>query len=93
MHCMDYSTDVRTPDEMPFLLLLSNSNDQSRSLTFSDLPHYPYCTNLLRLGVVWFGGKLAAGAPDSIDEWMSEEHVDLVIAAGTSLEVIQQQNG
>jgi len=41
----------------------------------------------LRPGVVWFGERLAAGAPDNIDEWISEEAIDLVIAAGTSLEV------
>lgn len=41
----------------------------------------------MRPGVVWFGERLAAGAPDRIDEWISEEGIDLVIAAGTSLEV------
>jgi NAD-dependent deacetylase sirtuin 5 len=53
----------------------------------AELPHCPKCTDLLRPGVVWFGERLAAGAPDNIDEWMSEERIDLVIVAGTSLEV------
>jgi NAD-dependent SIR2 family protein deacetylase len=83
----DYNTDVHKPHDIPFLLSLSNANDQSRSAALSDLPHCPKCTNLLRPGVVWFGERLAAGAPDRIDEWISEERIDLVIAAGTSLKV------
>ncbi|KAF2254350.1 DHS-like NAD/FAD-binding domain-containing protein [Trematosphaeria pertusa] len=83
----DYNTNVHKPHDVPFLLSLSNANHQSRSATLSDLPHCPKCTNLLRPGVVWFGERLAAGAPDRIDEWISEEGIDLVIAAGTSLEV------
>jgi len=67
--------------------VLSNAKDQARSLTLSDLPHCPACTNLLRPGVVWFGEELAAGAPDTIDEWMSKDYVNLAIAVGTSLEV------
>jgi NAD-dependent deacetylase sirtuin 5 len=53
----------------------------------AELPHCPKCKDLLRPGVVWFGERLAAGAPDNVDEWMSEERIDLVIVAGTSLEV------
>ncbi|KAF1994251.1 DHS-like NAD/FAD-binding domain-containing protein [Amniculicola lignicola CBS 123094] len=83
----DYNTNVHTPHDIPFLLSLSNANDQPRSAALSDLPHCPKCANLLRPGVVWFGERLAAGAPDSIDEWMSQQRIDLVIAAGTSLEV------
>jgi NAD-dependent deacetylase sirtuin 5 len=37
--------------------------------------------------VVWFGETLAAGALERIDEWISEERINVVIAAGTSLEV------
>jgi NAD+-dependent protein deacetylase sirtuin 5 len=92
----DYSINVQKPDDIPFLLSLSNAIDQSRSATFklsdlpfklSDLPHCPKCINLLRPGVVWFGEELAAGAPDNIDEWIAEGRIDLVIAAGTSLKV------
>jgi len=53
----------------------------------SDLPHCPKCSKLLRPGVVWFGERLAAGAPDSIDDWVFEGSIDLVITAGSSLEV------
>ncbi|EMD87424.1 hypothetical protein COCC4DRAFT_112562, partial [Bipolaris maydis ATCC 48331] len=73
--------------EVPFLLSLSNTDHEARSVALSDLPHCPQCANLLRPGVVWFGERLAAGTPDSVDEWMSKEHIDLVIAAGTSLQV------
>jgi NAD-dependent deacetylase sirtuin 5 len=83
----DYDTNVHKPQDLPFLLSLSNANDHSRSVISSDLPRCPQCTNLLRPGVVWFGETLAAGAPDRIDKWISEERIDLVIAAGTSLEV------
>jgi NAD-dependent deacetylase sirtuin 5 len=68
---------------MPFLLSLAK---QSRPAVLTELPHCPKCTKLLRPGVVWFGERLAGGAPDNIDVWM-EERIDLVIAAGTSLEV------
>lgn len=83
----DYNINVNTPHDIPFLLLLSNADGQSRPAEISDLPHCPECTNLLRPGVVWFGEKLGAGAPDNIDDWISQEQIDLVIAAGTSLEV------
>lgn len=56
-------------------------------MALSDLPQCPKCKNLLRPGVVWFGERLAAGAPDSIDQWISEGSVDLVVVAGSSLEV------
>jgi NAD-dependent deacetylase sirtuin 5 len=83
----DYSIDVHKPEDIPFLLSLSKATDEPGSLALSDLPHCPRCTNLLRPGVVWFGERLAGGAPDNIDEWMEEQPIDLVIAAGTSLEV------
>jgi NAD-dependent deacetylase sirtuin 5 len=82
----DYSTKVHEPRDIPFLLSLSTDH-QKRPVALSDLPHCPNCANLLRPGVVWFGERLAAGAPDSVDKWMLEGHVDLVISAGTSLEV------
>ncbi|KAF2790766.1 DHS-like NAD/FAD-binding domain-containing protein [Melanomma pulvis-pyrius CBS 109.77] len=83
----DYNINVATPHDIPFLLSLSNADSQSRSAVLAELPHCPKCANLLRPGVVWFGERLAAGAPDNVDEWISEERIDLVIAAGTSLEV------
>jgi NAD-dependent deacetylase sirtuin 5 len=83
----DYNIVINNLHDIPLLLLLSNTKSQSRSVTLSDLPYCPRCTKVLRPGVVWFGERLAAGAPYSIDDWISEECVDLVIAIGTSLEV------
>jgi NAD-dependent deacetylase sirtuin 5 len=83
----DYNIHVSAPHDLPFLLSLSNAVGQLHSIVLSELPHCPKCTSLLRPGVVWFGERLAAGAPHNIDEWMDEEQIDLVIAAGTSLEV------
>ena len=68
-------------------MLLSVAGDQARSIDMSDLPRCPTCENLLRPGVVWFGERLAAGAPDNVDDWIAETDIDLVIAVGTSLEV------
>ncbi|KAF1961552.1 DHS-like NAD/FAD-binding domain-containing protein [Byssothecium circinans] len=83
----DYTTTIDKPEDLPSLLSLSNTTALSRPVTVSDLPHCPKCASLLRPGVVWFGERLAAGAPDSIDDWVAEEPIDLVIAAGTSLNV------
>ncbi|KAF2635822.1 NAD-dependent deacetylase sirtuin-5 [Massarina eburnea CBS 473.64] len=83
----DYSINVHKPQDIPFLLSLSNADHETRSVVLSDLLHCPKCANLLRPGVVWFGERLSAGALDNVDKWMLEEHIDLVIAAGTSLEV------
>jgi NAD-dependent deacetylase sirtuin 5 len=66
---------------------ITNTDQPPPTITVSDLPHCPHCTNLLRPGIVWFGERLATGAPDNIDEWIADEPVDLVIAAGTSLRV------
>jgi NAD-dependent deacetylase sirtuin 5 len=83
----DYNTRIDSPHDVPFLLSLSTAQNQLRSVTLSDLPHCPKCTELLRPGVVWFGERLAAGAPDVVDDWISENDIDLVITVGTSLEV------
>lgn len=82
----DYHTYVQNIEDFPFLGLLSTASSQSQ-IALSDLPRCPKCPNILRPGVVWFGERLAAGAPDSIDKWLLQDGVDLVIAAGTSLEV------
>jgi NAD-dependent deacetylase sirtuin 5 len=77
---------VETPHDIPFLLSLSNVDIQTRLAVLSELPHCPKCTDLLRPGVIWFGEKIAAGAPENIDKWI-EEGIDVVITACTSLEV------
>lgn len=71
-------------ENIPFLLLLKTGQT---SYTHSDLPCCPHCHSLLRPGVVWFGEKLEADAPYSIDEWIEQESVELVVVVGTSLEV------
>jgi NAD-dependent deacetylase sirtuin 5 len=81
----DYKIYVRTQEDLPFLDLLSAARSRSQ-ITLSDLPYCPECTKLLRPGVVWFGERLAGGAPDNIESLL-EEGIDLVIAAGTSLNV------
>lgn len=83
----DYNVHVKKPEDLPFLLRLSANDDNSSVMQVSDLPHCPGCGGLLRPGVVWFGERLAAGAPDSVDEWISRGEVDLVITIGTSLRV------
>jgi NAD-dependent deacetylase sirtuin 5 len=83
----DFSLKVDKPHDIPFLLSLPRANDQSPPTALCDLPHCPKCASLLRPGVVWFGERLVDGAPDRIDDWISEESIDLVITAGTSLEV------
>ncbi|KAF2010201.1 DHS-like NAD/FAD-binding domain-containing protein [Aaosphaeria arxii CBS 175.79] len=83
----DYHINVEKPGDLPFLLLLNSTSDQPHTPILSDLPHCPRCRNMLRPAVVWFGETLAADAPDSVDRWISEESVDMVIAAGTSLQV------
>lgn len=82
----DYNISIQKPEDLPFLLSLSTATDRSH-IVVSDLPHCPKCTNLLRPGVVWFGERLAAGAPDRVEKSMSEDGIVLVIAVGTSLEV------
>lgn len=81
----DYKIYVQTPEDLPFLNTLSTTDDGSQ-ITSSMLPHCPKCTELLRPGVVWFGERLAAGAPDNVESLL-EEGIDLVIAVGTSLNV------
>lgn len=81
----NYKIYIQTKEDLPFLDSLSIAADRSR-ITLSNLPHCPECGKLLRPGVVWFGERLAAGAPDNI-EALLEDGIDLVIAAGTSLNV------
>lgn len=81
----DYEIHVRKLEDFPFLGSLSTTSNRSQ-ITLSDLPHCPECTNLLRPGVVWFGERIAAGAPDNIESLL-EDGIDLVIAVGTSLRV------
>lgn len=81
----NYKIYVRTQEDLPFLKLLSTASHWSQ-IALSELPHCPGCTKLLRPGVVWFGERLAGGAPENIESLL-KEGIDLLIAAGTSLNV------
>ncbi|KAL6238804.1 hypothetical protein BDW75DRAFT_188298 [Aspergillus navahoensis] len=53
-----------------------------------DLPHCPECKEgLLRPGVVWFGESLPVHTLDSVDNWMNEGKIDLMLVIGTSSRV------
>ncbi|EFE42962.1 hypothetical protein TRV_02327 [Trichophyton verrucosum HKI 0517] len=67
---------------------ISDANVPIPSLTEDDLPHCPKCsTGLLRPGVVWFGEELPNDTLDSIDKFLNEGPVDLVLVIGTSAQV------
>jgi NAD-dependent deacetylase sirtuin 5 len=74
-----YTITIRKLADLPFLALASPG--------LADLPHCPKCTYLLRPDVVWFGERLAAGAPDAVDEWLAQDGVELVLVVGSSLRV------
>ncbi|KAK2829917.1 hypothetical protein FQN49_007128 [Arthroderma sp. PD_2] len=57
-------------------------------LSEGDLPHCPQCgTALLRPGVVWFGEILPEDTLDSVERFLNEGPVDLVLVIGTSAQV------
>ncbi|ODV77406.1 DHS-like NAD/FAD-binding domain-containing protein [Suhomyces tanzawaensis NRRL Y-17324] len=55
-----------------------------KELAELDLPSCPACNELLRPGVVWFGESLLLLVIDQIDNFIEEDHVDLVLVIGTS---------
>lgn len=72
------------------------------TITDDELPHCPKCNSLLRPGVVWFGESLPLKVIDKADEFLTSNHVDLVLVIGTSgtvwpamgyVERVQQQGG
>ncbi|PVH94431.1 hypothetical protein DM02DRAFT_618630 [Periconia macrospinosa] len=78
----DYYINLHKPQDFPFLLSTTKC-----PLAFSDFLHCPECANVSHLGLVWCASSKSLPKPDSVDESMSEGHIDLVIAAETSLEV------
>ncbi|KAF3492342.1 uncharacterized protein GIQ15_01859 [Arthroderma uncinatum] len=57
-------------------------------LTEDDLPHCQKCRNaLLRPGVVWFGESLPDDTLDSVERFLDEGPIDLVLVIGTSAQV------
>ncbi|KAL3470769.1 DHS-like NAD/FAD-binding domain-containing protein [Aspergillus californicus] len=52
------------------------------------LPHCPECKEgLLRPGVVWFGEPLPTHTLDTVDKWIAEGQIDLMLVIGTSSRV------
>ncbi|KAK0707517.1 DHS-like NAD/FAD-binding domain-containing protein [Lasiosphaeris hirsuta] len=50
----------------------------------ADLPACPECKALLRPDVVWYGEPLDEDMLTSVDEWIDDAQVDLVLVIGTS---------
>jgi NAD-dependent SIR2 family protein deacetylase len=79
----DYKKGIEMLEDLPFLATLKDFEE----IDLSDLPRCPSCSALLRPNIVWFGERLADGAPDIIDDWINAGPVDLVIIVGSSLRV------
>jgi NAD+-dependent protein deacetylase sirtuin 5 len=57
-------------------------------LALKDLPHCPVCKHgLLRPGVVWFGEMLPQATISTIDDWIMDDKIDLIMVIGTSAKV------
>jgi NAD-dependent deacetylase sirtuin 5 len=83
----NFNSNITSIQGQAFLEQPSSSSEPHHKLDLSNLPHCPHCSELLRPHVVWFGERLAGGAPEVIDEWIESGTVDLVIAVGTSFKV------
>ncbi|KAL4983755.1 DHS-like NAD/FAD-binding domain-containing protein [Aspergillus falconensis] len=67
---------------------ISDARIPLNSISRDDLPHCPECKEgLLRPGVVWFGESLPVQTLDSVDNWMNEGKIDLMLVIGTSSRV------
>ncbi|KAL5000144.1 DHS-like NAD/FAD-binding domain-containing protein [Aspergillus recurvatus] len=67
---------------------ISDSRIPLNPISRDDLPHCPECKEgLLRPGVVWFGESLPVQTLDSVDNWMNEGKIDLMLVIGTSSRV------
>ncbi|EDK37080.2 hypothetical protein PGUG_01178 [Meyerozyma guilliermondii ATCC 6260] len=55
-----------------------------KQLSEKDLPCCPVCGELLRPGVVWFGESLPLITIDTIDNFLQQGKVDLILVIGTS---------
>ncbi|KAM3438009.1 hypothetical protein MY4824_003456 [Beauveria thailandica] len=59
-----------------------------RHVPEEELPKCPQCNNgLQRPGVVWFGEMLDLDMVSSVDSWLDEGKVDLMLVIGTSAQV------
>ncbi|KAM3549467.1 hypothetical protein MY1884_005031 [Beauveria asiatica] len=59
-----------------------------RHVPEEELPKCPQCNNgLQRPGVVWFGEMLNLDMVSSVDSWLDEGKVDLMLVIGTSAQV------
>ncbi|QVM07264.1 hypothetical protein D8B26_001967 [Coccidioides posadasii str. Silveira] len=67
---------------------ISNPNVPIPNLREEDLPPCPECsTGLLRPGVVWFGEPLVEETINTVEDWLKNGPVDLVLVIGTSARV------
>ncbi|KAL4804376.1 DHS-like NAD/FAD-binding domain-containing protein [Aspergillus unguis] len=81
------TTEGATEDEGDELDI-SNELIPLEPLSRDVLPQCPECKEgLLRPGVVWFGEPLPTQTLDYVDNWMSEDKVDLMLVIGTSSRV------
>lgn len=59
----------------------------SPNIREEDLPHCPKCSNLLRPAVVWFGESLPEATLNTVDAWIEDGKVDLMLVIGTAAAV------
>ncbi|KAL4978780.1 DHS-like NAD/FAD-binding domain-containing protein [Aspergillus desertorum] len=78
----------KEPEEGGTELDISDARIPLKPVSRDDLPHCPDCKEgLLRPGVVWFGESLPVQTLDSVDNWMNEGKIDLMLVIGTSSRV------
>lgn len=67
---------------------ISDENVKIPELDYNHLPKCPKCKRgLLRPGVVWFGERLPSEVLEDVDDWINEDHIDLIMVIGTSAKV------
>lgn len=67
---------------------ISDENVTIPELNYDHLPKCPKCKRgLLRPGVVWFNERLPSDVLQDVDDWINEDHIDLIMVIGTSAKV------
>ncbi|KAF3044403.1 hypothetical protein E8E12_010284 [Didymella heteroderae] len=67
---------------------ISDENVAIPELNYDHLPKCPKCKRgLLRPGVVWFNERLPSDVLQDVDDWISEDDIDLIMVIGTSAKV------
>ena len=87
LKCSDSDCECKETSNYDLELLNGEDSADSESSTVI-LPECPWCSNLLRPDIVWFGEALPEDAVSAADHWVSEsEHIDLVFVIGTTAQV------